>query len=194
MIPDKVLNEVRASLYAGHYNLLLGSGASYGSTNSSGKPVPSVAELTEALCKHTGAPITSTLAQVSRLLKPLEVEKFITKPFSGCRPGEGLKRLTKFVWKTIYTFNVDDALEAAYERTPGVKQHAAPVNFTQLYSVPTDKSKYKLSTCTDLRERQKLAMFSPYQTTAGQFEKEMHGCMFCPKSLPLSHLFSLEPL
>lgn len=139
-----MLNEVRASLYAGHYNLLLGSGASYGSTNSGGKPLPSAAELTENLCRHTGAPITSTLAQVSRLLKPQEVEKFISKPFSGCRPGDGLKRLTQFVWKTIYTFNVDDALEAAYERTTGVKQHAAPVNFTQLYSVPTDKSRVQI--------------------------------------------------
>lgn len=139
MLTDDKLNVLRPSLFAGHYNLLLGSGISLDSTDSKGIPLKSVSDLTTKLCEFKGVPLSTSLSRVSNLLEKDEIEKFITIPYYSCKAGETVKRLTSFVWKTIFTLNVDDALENAYEIATHAKQVAESLNYDTLYKSVSNK-------------------------------------------------------
>lgn len=139
MLADDVLTALRSNLFAGHYNLLLGSGVSLDSTDRKGTLLKSATTLTDELCTHKGVNATTPLSRVSLLLDKDETERFITKPYSACRAGETVKRLTSFVWKTVFTLNVDDALENAYETTSRAKQQIESLNYDTLYKTPVNK-------------------------------------------------------
>lgn len=140
MLTADALNTLRPSLFAGHYNLLLGSGVSLDSLDRKGNALKSASDLCTDLCNLKGVKPTTPLSRVSLLLDTDEVEKYITLPYSACRAGETVKRLTSFVWKTVFTLNVDDALEAAYETTVRPKQQIESLNFDTLYKTPSTKS------------------------------------------------------
>ena len=129
MIDDVVLRQLKASLFAGHYNLLLGSGASLDSTDSSGQPLLGATALTEILCKLKGAKPSTSLSRVALLLNPQEVDEQLTTRYRNCRPGDTPTTATKFLWKQIYTFNIDDCLEEAYRKNLRRKQSAVPINY-----------------------------------------------------------------
>jgi hypothetical protein len=75
------------------------------------------------------------------LLSPDEIDKYLTVPYLHCRPGETVKRVTSFVWKSIFTFNIDDALEAAYETSPRRRQRAESINYDANYRTVSNLSK-----------------------------------------------------
>jgi hypothetical protein len=58
----------------------------------------------------------------------------VTQQFSSCNPGSTVKRLTDYIWNRIFTFNIDDATEAAYE-LDSIKpqQKVVPINFNDTY-------------------------------------------------------------
>lgn len=140
MLNKNELDLVRISLFAGHYHLLLGSGISMDSTNGTGKSLKSAGTLAEELAALKGLAANTPLSRVSLTLDDNEIDKYITKPYSNCRAGETVKRLTSFIWKTAFTFNIDDALEAAYETTIHPKQQIESINFDEIYKTPKDKS------------------------------------------------------
>ena len=140
MLTEEILNALRPSLFAGHYNLLLGSGVSLDSTDKRGVPLKSAGDLTVDLCNLKGVKTTTPLSRVSLLLDQDETEKHITLPYSACKAGETVKRLTSFVWKSAFTLNVDDALEAAYETTVRPKQESESLNYDSLYKTPSTKA------------------------------------------------------
>lgn len=139
MLTSEQLESLRRHLFAGHYNLLVGSGISLDSSDKKGKPLKSAHDLTQDLCKLKDVPDTTPLSRVSLLLEPDEIEKYITIPYSHCRAGETVGRVTSFIWKTIFTLNVDDALEAAYETTTHAKQKVESLNYDALYKSPAHK-------------------------------------------------------
>ncbi len=51
MLTIDLLNALRPSLFAGHFNLLLGSGVSLDSTDGRGNPLKSATDLTIELCE-----------------------------------------------------------------------------------------------------------------------------------------------
>jgi hypothetical protein len=140
MLKDDELALLRTSLFAGHYHLLLGSGISMDSTNGAGNSLKNAGVLAEELSVLKGLGVNTPLSRVSMTLNDSEIEKYITKPYSSCRAGETVKRLTSFIWKTAFTFNIDDALEAAYETTAHPKQQLESINFDENYKTPKDKS------------------------------------------------------
>lgn len=140
MLTQEILSTLRPSLFAGYYNLLLGSGISLDSTDKRGNPLKSAWDLTVELCNLKGVKPSTPLSRVSLLLDTAEVEKYITVPYLGCKPGETVKRLTSFVWRTAFTLNVDDALEAAYESTSRPKQQPDSLNYDTLYKTPSTKA------------------------------------------------------
>ena len=115
MLAENLLEEVKASLFAGHYNLLLGSGVSLDSKDQQGNKVMGVGDLTNLLCKLKGARSNTQLSRVALLLSESEVAEHLTKRYLGCKPGQTVNLLTNFVWKTAFTFNIDDAHESAYQ-------------------------------------------------------------------------------
>lgn len=139
MLSKDQLEALRPSLYSGHYNLLLGSGVSLDSTDRFNKPLKSATDLAVDLCNLKGVKTTTPLSRVSTLLDTKETEKYLTRPYFACRPGESVRRLTSFVWKTAFTFNIDDALEAAYERVMRPKQVIESLNYDTLYKTAQTK-------------------------------------------------------
>ncbi|NYF31935.1 SIR2 family protein [Sphingopyxis sp. JAI108] len=108
------LDRLAASLRAGEYNLLLGAAASLGSTNADGKTLPLADAYRVELCKLKGAKEGHSLQRIYQTLTADEVDQHVTARFSGCTPGPALRALPLFLWKRIFTLNIDDALEAAY--------------------------------------------------------------------------------
>lgn len=139
MLSNDQLEALRPTLFAGHYNLLLGSGVSLDSTDRFDKPLKSATDLTVELCNLKGVKTTTPLSRVSTLLDAKETEKYLTQPYFACRPGESVRRLTSFVWKAAFTFNIDDALEAAYDRVTRPKQVIESLNYDTIYKTAQTK-------------------------------------------------------
>lgn len=140
MLTEQQLEEIKNSLFAGHYNLLLGSGASLDSTDRNHKQVMGATELTATLCILKGAKPGTTLSRVSLLLSPAETKMYLTERYSACRPGETVRKITNFIWKTAFTFNIDDTLEAAYEAARSSKQTIETLNYDSTYETPSNRS------------------------------------------------------
>jgi hypothetical protein len=122
-----------SSLRAGQYNLLLGAGFSMDSKNAKGF-LPSGDGLLEDLARATKAK-KSSLQRLYQLLTPAQVKELITDRFVNSIPGETPKLMASFVWRRIFTWNVDDVLENLYsgERTV---QRAIPKHFNDVYTDP----------------------------------------------------------
>ena len=105
------------SLRMGEYNLFLGAGASLDSTNSMGECLPNGQNLKESLCQISGARPSSSLQRAFSGLTSEQVEQHVTARFIGCRPGPTVALVPSFVWRRIFTLNIDDVLERLYETT-----------------------------------------------------------------------------
>ncbi len=135
MLDDSLIPRFRESLFGAKYNLLLGAGASLDSTDRYGKSLPSSDSFRKGLCKLKNVRETTSLPHVYGILEPDEIRKHVVDRLMGCRPGLTAKSLPQFLWKFIFTFNVDDALEAAYEsNTDLAKQDLSILNFNAPYS------------------------------------------------------------
>ncbi|RAS11982.1 SIR2-like protein [Cupriavidus alkaliphilus] len=186
MLNKEHLTAVKASLFAGQYNLLLGSGIAMDAT-SDGANLMSASALTEKLCELKSVGKTTPLSRVSLLLSPEETERHLTKPFSKCKPGETAKRITRFAWKSIYTFNIDDSLEAAYETTIGRKQVVESINFDQNYKIVSNRGQVPIIHLHGyVREAEKGYVFS-----ISEYARVMRGLN--PWTHVLSELLASEP-
>lgn len=124
---------IAGSVRSGDYNLFLGAGVSLDSTGGDGQLLPSGWKLQEALSRAVGIPPTSALQRAFSALDNNQVETFITKRFSPCKSGPSLLRIPHFLWKRIFTLNVDDALEHAYESSNSL-QKCGPLHFSDAFS------------------------------------------------------------
>lgn len=113
MTPEQ-LDRAAISLKAGEYNLLLGAAASLGSKNAAKADLPLGDAFRLELCALKSAKTTHSLQRIYQTLDAKEVEEHVTARFSGCIPGPALRRIPTFIWRRIFTLNIDDALEAAY--------------------------------------------------------------------------------
>lgn len=123
-----------SSLRAGQYNLLLGAGFSMDSTNAKGK-LPSGNQLLDELAAVTKGRKT-TLQRLYQMLTPAQVKENITDRLSGCEPGETAKLMSSFIWRRVFTWNVDDVLENLY-RGDNTLQRAVPKHFNDVYVDPS---------------------------------------------------------
>lgn len=122
-----------SGLRAGQYNLLLGAGFSMDSSNAMGQ-LPSGNELLDELAAATKGR-KSTLQRLYQLLTPSQVKECITNRFVGTEPGTTAKLMSLFVWRRVFTWNVDDVLENVYKRE-GALQRAIPKHFNDVYVDP----------------------------------------------------------
>jgi hypothetical protein len=137
MFDQDTLASISSTLKSGQYTLLLGAGISLDSTNSIGQKLPGTNEFRLDLCRLKGARESSTLQRVFSTLTPAEIEEHVVKRFRGCKPGPSLTYVPKFVWRRIFTFNVDDALEAAYG-SPDKLQRYSVSHFEEIYTESRD--------------------------------------------------------
>ncbi|MDE0553591.1 MAG: SIR2 family protein [Candidatus Poribacteria bacterium] len=134
-ITDEQILSLKSSLAAGKYNLLLGSGVSTDSWNEDGELL-SGEELRLTLCNLQRVPKNTSLQKVYDLLNGSEIRKHITNRYSNCTPGPSVKHFPKFLWRRIFTFNIDDALESAFEEN-GSLQTLSSINFGDAFADST---------------------------------------------------------
>lgn len=129
-----------SALKTGRYNLLLGAGVSLDSASGiSGETCPSGGGLAKLL--QEAAPSVrsgSSLNRTYRTLKADQIEQLITRRFSGCAAGATAQKIASFRWKRVFTLNVDDALENAYETRPLTVQELRVFNYTDPYESVRD--------------------------------------------------------
>lgn len=111
MLPSHLLNEFRSSLFRGQYNLLFGSGISTTSTNHLGNRLQSTDELRASLCRLKNANASTSLSRICQALLNDEVQQWIIDPYSGCIASSELLPLSNYIWRRVFTFNIDDVIE-----------------------------------------------------------------------------------
>lgn len=117
------------SMKRGGYSLLLGAGVCLDSTNAAGDPLPSGNSLRTRLCSITGAPDGTSLSRVAGLLERHQIDLELTKRFSGCKGGASVREIPHYLWRHIYTFNIDDVLQNTYASDAASKQNLEWLNF-----------------------------------------------------------------
>jgi SIR2-like domain len=140
MIPAEFAPALRDTLLTGSYNLLLGSGISLDSRNGRGHILRDTDELRRDLCVLTSAPDTTSLSRVYPLLSSLQRQTELVETFCNCVPGPSVANLPRFLWRRLFTFNIDDVLEKLYETTPDRKQALVPLNFDSPFEPTPQKN------------------------------------------------------
>ena len=187
MLTDVQLEEVKASLFSGQYNLLLGSGVSLDSFDRDGTPLLGAAALAQRLCTLKNAKPGTTLARVCQLLDADEQRAELTNRYLGCRPGDSVRKITAFVWKAAFTFNIDDALEGAYEAQKRRRQIINSLNYDTTYQSPANRSELPIIHLHGFaREHEKGYVFSAMEY--GRVTRELNPWMHV-----LSELLASEP-
>ena len=128
MTKDEIIRAIVPGVRLGEYNLLLGAAASLGSTDADGSELPLADDFRLSLCALKKAKPTNSLQRIFGTLSHAEIAEHVTKPFSNASPGPTLQAIPTFVWKRIFTLNIDDALERAYEEAESY-QNIIPQNY-----------------------------------------------------------------
>jgi hypothetical protein len=120
MSDRKLLEKIADGLAHGEYSLLAGAGASLGAIGGDGRALPSGPELRDALIKDFDIDTGGESISLARAYDHLSrrdrtgVSKYLKSWFTGCRPSwQGL--LAEFNWHRIWTLNIDDVLEIAFQ-------------------------------------------------------------------------------
>lgn len=130
-ITGKQESAILSALRVGQYNLLLGAGFSMDSANERGK-LPSGEALAAELCDVTGAR-SNSLQRLYELMTPEQVRTHITDRLSRSAPGKTAELMSSFIWKRVFTWNVDDVLENTYQDGRRL-QRAVPKHFNDIYA------------------------------------------------------------
>lgn len=139
MIPQELVNSFKRTLYSGGYNLLLGSGISLESQNGLSEKLRSAEMLRQDLCKLKGVRDTTSLPRVFSLLDESERRVELVRRFERCRPAPSLDPLPRFLWRRLFTFNIDDVMEVVYTNAPDAKQRLVPRNFDDAFEPTPDR-------------------------------------------------------
>jgi hypothetical protein len=131
------LQQIKDTLLVGRYSLFLGAGANFGSKDGRGQDMPLSDDLRKELVALKNLKPTSSLARAYALLTQGEIDTHITERFSNCTPNPATLRLPQFLWKRIYTLNVDDCLEKAFQQNPGYQSIEVKTHRT-IYSDAND--------------------------------------------------------
>ena len=140
MIDPRFSAAFRETLLSGRYNLLLGSGVSLDSRNKNGELLPGSEALRKRLCNVTNVRENTSLTRVYSLLNAEQRRTELQDRLSGCRPGATVEGLFHFLWRRIFTFNIDDVLEAEYVRDSRSKQRIISLNFDSAFEPATNRT------------------------------------------------------
>jgi len=112
MIPD-----LKTAYAGGRLMLLLGAGASYGSTDSSNKPLPMGTDLAKEIAQLMGWPYADEplgkVYSAANATNSAHLHSFFRSRLTNTRPSPAILKLSSFRWPRIYTLNIDDCFETA---------------------------------------------------------------------------------
>ena len=163
LIDPKLIDPFRDTLFAGKYNLLLGSGASLSSRNRHGARLRGMEKLRADICKLTGVKNATSISRAYALLTSDQRQSELIDKYSRCQPATELRPLRRCLWKRIFTFNIDDVIENLY-REKDRAQKLTTLNFDSVFEPDTGKLELQ---CIHLHgfvgEAQKGFVFSHYE-------------------------------
>ena len=113
-------NKVVEGVARGEYSFLLGAGASAGAIGGNGRPLPTGPELRNTLLQEfqidtAGQSVTLSSAYSTAQRKDSNrLQVLINSWFINCTPDWQVS-LTAFDWHRIWTLNIDDVVETAFQ-------------------------------------------------------------------------------
>lgn len=137
MIPESIAQQVLPALKAGRYSLLLGAGFSASSHNGKGQKLPIGNQLAKEIALHFDLPDSYPLAQIADSAPKEQLQSFLRTRFFGCKAATQTALISSFVWRSIYSLNIDDVLHDCYA-APTRLQRAVFLTFKDLYQRPED--------------------------------------------------------
>lgn len=137
MIAESVAQHVLPALKAGRYSLLIGAGFSATSSNSKGLRLPIGNQLATEISRTFDLPDGYPLAQIADSVPKEELHRFLIDRFSGCIASNPARLISSFVWRSIYTLNIDDVLHDCYASETSF-QKPVYLTFKDLYQRPED--------------------------------------------------------
>lgn len=100
--------------------ILLGAGASYGSKDSKDRDILMGEELSEVLCKELDIKYEPGFLQkvygIAKQELGARLVRILEDRFKHTTPSLALDRLAMHVWPRIYTLNIDDATDKAFQK------------------------------------------------------------------------------
>jgi hypothetical protein len=132
MFTNEVNERLIRDIRSGKYSLLIGAGASFGGKNKDGVDLPLGGAYAAELAAYKRVPATTPLQRVFALLDEPERQSLVVDRFSGCTPSLALQAIPSFIWRRVFSLNIDDALQAAYEN-PSRLQDPVTRNYRDPY-------------------------------------------------------------
>lgn len=142
---DPLFSKLREEIEEGKWALFLGAGASVGAKNGFGKHPPLASELSTILSEFLGvenARNSLTLPMLAKLAQKKDAPAFralLESHYRNCSPG-WQNLLASFLWRNIYTSNIDDVLSAVYSPKKSPIQRANIRDFTDRIPVSISPS------------------------------------------------------
>lgn len=187
MIKKEHFNAFRDTLLAGGYNLLFGSGISLDSRNGNNEPLKDTENLRKTLCKVAEVKEETSLTRVYALMTPEQKQKELIDAYSNCVPGPSLMHLPKYLWRRLFTFNIDDVIENLYSNAVERKQKLQPIMFdSQFEPTPGRMELHSIHLHGWVRSDNKEFVFSN-----SEYAKIMRGLN--PWMHMLSEILATEP-
>jgi len=130
-------NLLLRGLHEGRYNLLLGAGSSYGCFGGDGAELKDGATLSTQISTEFDLGLNADEAKKLPLTyeealsaEPARFKTWLRKRFTGCAPT-WQSLIFKIHWERIWTFNIDDVLENAFDlnRTANLALETQPLDW-----------------------------------------------------------------
>jgi hypothetical protein len=144
MLPSDHADRIIQGVRQGRYSLLLGAGFSVDSESVDGTPLPTGNALADELALKFDLPEKKyPLASLTDVIEANRLNGFFQARFRDCKPSDSAKLVSSFVWKLIFTFNIDDVLNAVYSE-PNSLQRAKLLSFRRPYEEPEDPAELRI--------------------------------------------------
>lgn len=127
----------------GEYNLYLGAGATYQCNNRQNKNLPMGEELLKII-QSRFSKTASSLYQITKLVSQEDLNNLFQEQFIVSKLSTAIERIPKFIWKRIFTLNIDNAIETAYKQSKNKKQELISSNFKDDFCLENDISKLQI--------------------------------------------------
>ncbi|HEX8363178.1 MAG TPA: SIR2 family protein [Longimicrobium sp.] len=141
-LTSEQIEQLAEGIARGEYNLLLGAGASIGASGRDDRPVSAANGLKDEFFHDFRLPGESSDAQLGHVYEAAQTRfdtegrsfsRYLEDRFTGCRPATWHFALPGMVWHRIWTLNIDDTVERAYELSSSRLQEHRTFNWTDMH-------------------------------------------------------------
>jgi|SRR4051812_18814853 hypothetical protein len=120
LLVDQEFIFIARRILAGHCSLFLGAGASISSGAPSSQELADL--ITNSLLMSTASySLADAVAYADATAGRRAVADILVKRFTGLVPSASVLALTRVAWRGIFTTNIDELIETAYDSTPSTR-------------------------------------------------------------------------